>query len=88
MRKELLRVNEEIAYYACAEDGCRRIASWRLCGEWRGTNETVVVDVCDTHLRDWEECLDCPIKFYLLTEAHIRAFPFTKLREMGYELRL
>jgi hypothetical protein len=86
--RELCRINDQVAYYACAEEGCRRIASWELIGEWKEINEVVIVRVCDIHLRDWEECLDCPNKFYILTEAHIRSFPFTKLREMGYELQL
>jgi hypothetical protein len=87
-KMELLRVSNEVAYYACSENYCKRIAQWRLIGEWKGTDETVIVEVCDVHLQDWEDCLNAPDKFYILTDTHIRLFPFTRLRDMGYELRL
>jgi hypothetical protein len=85
MSRELCRVNNEVVYYACAD--CKRVARWRLIGEWKGTSETVVVEVCEEHREEWEDCLNPDfIKFYILTPKHFDYFPFTKLREQGYEL--
>jgi hypothetical protein len=85
--RELLRISDEVIYFACDEKGCRHVARWRLIGEWKGTNETVVLNVCEDHRAVWEDCLNPDLqKFYLLTPKHLTLFPFTKLREQGYEL--
>jgi hypothetical protein len=56
-----------IYFYECDEPECDRLAYYSLIGEWKGTNEIVVLRLCRKHYKEYLDLLDDPLIAEIIT---------------------